>query len=279
MRLHDAVVPGVPASAGLPCPHSLPIHRPVLTLLPTYRPRLTPPPPQGEVFAQSVLDKIAQVVPSAALEVGIVHSIVAKAGTGPAALDFQLLPPASPQTSEAGKPAAAASADAGSGSGSGQEAPGSGAQAQYGQQASSGGSEAGDGMRIHVIREQTDAEDAGITSASAPESLPPLVAAVPAAPGATQLMKVSNSSKAASAEAVESGETAASAGSAVSQLASNAVYVLHRSIVRAPPGSNWVRSFLLERCYTGLWQVTARVWDRWRMPGARLFEVGLILEM
>lgn len=66
---------------------------------------------------------------------------------------------------------------------------------------------------------------------------------------------------------------------AVSRLASDAVYVLHRSMVRACPGSSYLRTVMLERCYASLWQFTSRVWESWRLPGARLFEVGLVMEL
>jgi hypothetical protein len=57
------------------------------------------------------------------------------------------------------------------------------------------------------------------------------------------------------------------------------VYVLHRAMVVARPGSNCVRAFLLEHCYVGLWHFSSRFWQSWKLPAAQLFEVGLVTEL
>ena len=69
---------------------------------------------------------------------------------------------------------------------------------------------------------------------------------------------------------------------AVSPLAANAVYVLHRSIIHvAPSRSRWqrVHKVLMEVVYQQLWQLTTRFWEGWKVPPARMFEVGMVVEI
>lgn len=73
---------------------------------------------------------------------------------------------------------------------------------------------------------------------------------------------------------------------AVSPLAANAVYVLHRSIIHVRPANSGsskatqcVRRLLIEVVYQQLWQLTTRFWEGWKVPPARMFEVGMLLEI
>jgi hypothetical protein len=40
-----------------------------------------------------------------------------------------------------------------------------------------------------------------------------------------------------------------------------------------------VRQVLLGKVYQQLWLMTQRFWEGWRVPHARLFEVGMLLEL
>jgi hypothetical protein len=193
---------------------------------------------QGDLFAQSVLDKIQQVLP--------VDSMVAfaapAAATTPATAaatsvgDCDMPPRIIFSSAGSATAAAAASNDA-----------------------------------ADVAELPAKGEILSITELQGPRD-----SALIAAGTATAAQDGTGTASAADGATVDA---AAVAIPAVSQLAANAVYVLHRAMVVAQPGSNCVRTFLLEHCYVGLWHFSSRFWQSWKLPAARLFEVGLVTEL
>jgi hypothetical protein len=187
---------------------------------------------QGDLFAQSVLDKIQQVLPVDSMVAFAVPAAATTPATAAATVGGDCDIPPRINSSSAGSATAAAAAAAAS----------------------------------------KDAAD---------------VAALPAKGEVLSITGLHGQGDSAlisagTASAAQNGATvdaAAVAIPAVSPLAANAVYVLHRAMVVAQPGSNCVRTFLLEHCYVGLWHFSSRFWQSWKLPAARLFEVGLVTEL
>jgi hypothetical protein len=212
------------------------------------------PVAQGEAFAQSLLDKIAVVVPS--------HGLAASAATIPSTT----LPHTSLKaigrisreskglTSATSLPPVAEVRDAAP-----HTAPGSG-----------GGSN-GVGTGGTLISSVQDPV-LGSGNSSTGIELQQVTVVVPGnvLTSATPVTSPAGSVAVAAAVAADPG---------VSKVAANAVYVLHRSMVRAKPGSSAVRRVMLERVYQSMWHFTSHFWEGWKVPGARLVEMGLLVEM
>lgn len=243
---------------------------------------------QGELFAQSVLDKIAELMPSHAMADGVLphrshDSSPSPPGSGTITphegFNARTLPYLPPSIEE--EPSISA-----------------------------------DGSKFKVAT-QADTTVAANTSASqstaptahtlAPHSTESTAAADLAAPGMsndgsvtagllTSALQHCSVELTVPAAAQELGQgvvhhrrttwearRTADGPAAVSDLAAHAVYVLHRSIIQVRPSGSkaksYVRRYLIEVVYQQLWQLTARFWEGWKVPPARMFEVGMVVEI
>jgi hypothetical protein len=203
---------------------------------------------QGDLFAQSVLDKIQQVLPvDSVVAFAAPAAAAAPATTAATAAGGEWETPSGIITSSAGSAPAAAAA----------------ALVAASKDAAAVAALPAKGEIMAAVGPQSHAPaDSALISAEAAFATPEDAGNASAAHGA-------NAQAAAAAVAIPT----------MSRLAANAVYVLHRAMIVARPGSNCVRAFLLEHCYVNLWHFSSRFWQSWQLPAARLFEVGLVTEL
>lgn len=194
---------------------------------------------QGYLFAQSVLDKIQQVLPVDSMVAFAAPAAATTPATAAATVVGDCDMPPRINSSSAGSATAAAAAAASKDAADVAALPAKG--------------------EILSIIELQGQGDSALISAGTASAAQDGAGTASAADSATV-------------------DAAAVAIPAVSPLAANAVYVLHRAMVVAQPGSNCVRTFLLD-CYVGLWHFSSRFWQSWKLPAARLFEVGLVTEL
>lgn len=243
---------------------------------------------QGELFAQSVLDKIAELMPSHAMADGVLphrshDSSPSPPGSGAITphegFNARTLPDLPPSIAEE---------------------PSTSADGSKGKAAT----QADTIVDVTASASHTPAPVAHTLIPHSPEST---AVADPAAPGVSNDGSVTAGLLTSSlqhcsveltvpAAAQEPGQGAvhhrrttwearrtADGPAAVSDLAAHAVYVLHRSIIQVRPSGSkaesYVRKYLIEVVYQQLWQLTTRFWEGWKVPPARMFEVGMVVEI